>query len=253
MPLTIRAASAAATATIGQSVVFTATVENTSQQSIENVTFAVQTDATLNVLATNGATRRGNDFVWTVPSFPPGVQKLQVQCECRQVVDKACCRFMATLAGGQTAQAQACLEITPGNPLRGNTVTPGPSTTTSRLNVRVDNRNIVSAGKVQQFIVQVSNEGDAAENDLALTVRLPAGTTLADGTAGPDPSVRYQQQPGVVRFDPLAELPPGRMVNYRINVTTSQSGPITLQGEVTSRRQSQPVQGSATVEVLPAE
>ena len=49
----------------------------------------------------------------------------------------------------------------------------------------------------------------------------------------------------------MAELPPKATIDYRVTVTTSRPGPISLQAEATSRRQTQPAAGEKTVEVLP--
>ena len=79
-------------------------------------------------------------------------------------------------------------------------------------------------------------------------VRLPTF-----GTSGPSADIKFEKEPGLVRFSPVAELPPKAMIDYRVVVTTSRPGPISLQVEATSRRQTQPAVGEKTVEVLPAE
>jgi uncharacterized repeat protein (TIGR01451 family) len=118
------------------------------------------------------------------------------------------------------------------------------------LAVRVDNWNIVTAGQNQQFLVQIRNDGDAAENDVVVTVQLPPGSSLVQQeTAGPDRGMTIQPQPGAIRFSPVAELPPRAVKDFRISVTTSQPGPISLLAEAVSRRQQQPVRGSATAVV----
>ena len=256
-PLEIRVTSKATTATVGQLVVFTASIRNLSQQALPNVRISQQSDPALVVKGyTEGGNLRGDACVWTLPSLPPGRDvRVQVQCECRQVTSKACCRFTAAVADGQPIAEQACLEITAANPLPSTTGAAPPPAIPSRLSVSVGNRNTVTAGNNQQFLVSVTNDGEAVENDIVVTVKLPADSLLVpSGTAGPDPSITFQQQPGVVRFSPLTELPPdaphAHPKTFRITVTTSKSGPISLEAEVTSRRQTQPVHGSATVEVL---
>jgi hypothetical protein len=141
--------------------------------------------------------------------------------------------------GGHDAQ-DSCVDATETPP----PVLPG------RLAVRVDNWNTVTAGKPQQFLVQVTNEGDAADNDMVVTIQLPRGSSLVDAS-GPDPSIKFEQPSGTVRFSPVAELPPKAVKNYRIAVTTARPGPLSVQAEATSRRQTQPARGSTTVEVLP--
>ena len=100
--------------------------------------------------------------------------------------------------------------------------------------------------------MSVSNDGDAAENDIVVTALLPPGLSLVQrGTFGPDAGVTFQQQAGQVRFSPLAELPPKATKSYRITITTARPGPIELKAEATSRRQTQPVRDSTTVVVPP--
>jgi uncharacterized repeat protein (TIGR01451 family) len=256
MPLDIRVTSQAASATTGQLVVFTAAIRNLTQQPVPNVTITQQTDATLLVKqATEGAKASGSQWVWNVSAIPPGrTITVRVQCECRQEAAKACCRFAATLADGRAVDSPECIEITAANPLRGgNTAPVPPATAPSRLSVQVNNRNVVSAGKNQQFLVQVSNDGDAAENNIVVTVQLPPGSSLVpQETIVPDPGMTSQQQPGMVQFSPIAELLPGsaNVKSFRITVTTSRPGPISLQAAAVSSRQPQPVRGSATAEVL---
>jgi hypothetical protein len=122
-----------------------------------------------------------------------------------------------------------------------------------RLSVRVDNFNKVTAGNNQQFLVQVTNQGDFAENDIIVTAHIPPGSTVEFGTSGPTAAIKFNKVPGVVRFSPVAELLPKATIDYRVVVTTSRPGPISLQVEATSRRQTQAAVGQQTVEVLPPE
>lgn len=257
-PLEIHVTSRAATATVGELVVFTANIRNLTQQPLANVVIAQQADTTLSVVQkTDEAIQLGSQWVWNVPSLPPGrTVPFQVQCKCLQPAAKACCHFTVTLANGQTTNSEACIEIAAASPLLGGggVGAPAPPPQPGRLAVKVANRNIVAAGKVQEFSVQVANEGDTAENDIVVIVYLPRGSLLVSkGTAGPGPSITFQEQAGIVHFTPVSELPAKMIMNYRINVTTSQPGPISLQAEATSRRQKQPAQGGTTVDVLPAE
>jgi hypothetical protein len=239
---------------VGKAVVFTAEITNPGQQSLANVVVSVQTDAPLAVAqVTEGASPRGNEWIWSLPSIPPGRPiRIQVQCDCKQPAAKACCRFAATPTNGLSVEGQACLEITatpPTNP----TAPTAPTVIPGRLRVRVDNLNKVTAGKNQQFLVQVTNEGDYAENDVIVTARIPAGSVAGLGTIGPNAGIKFTTEAGLVRFSPVADLAPKATIDYRIEVTTTRPGPISLQAEARSRRQTQPAAGETTVEVLPAE
>jgi len=240
---------------VGKPVVFTAEITNLGQQPLANVVVSLQADAVLAVApVTEGASQRGSDWVWSLPSIPPGRPiRIQVQCDCKQPAAKACCRFAATPANGPSVESQACLEISAAPPPTGPATPTPPATIPGRLSVRVDNLNKVTAGKNQQFLVQVTNQGDYPENDVIVTARIPPGSVAGPGTSGPDAGIKLATEPGLVRFSPVAELPPKATIDYRVEVTTSRPGSISLQVEARSRRQTQPAVGEESVEVLPAE
>jgi uncharacterized repeat protein (TIGR01451 family) len=260
-PPEIRVTSQAAIATVGQSILFTVTIRNVSQQPLANIRVAQQSEAALEVTnMTRDGVRDGNALVWNLPSLPAGESRAyQVECKCLQVTPKACCRFTVSSAGGRAVDGQACIEITPGktlptnplpvNPIPGSTGAAPPPTAPSRLTITVNNRNTVAVGNNQQFVVSVSNDGEVAENDIVVTAQLPRDSTLV--RAESDPSATFQQQTDAVSFGRIADLPPHATKSFRITVTTSKPGPISMQAEATSRRQPQPVRGSATVEVQP--
>ncbi len=255
VPLEIRI-SGPTTATVGKSVVFQAQITNVGQQPLANVVVSQQCDAVLAVTqATVGATRKGNDVVWSLPSISPGKPvTFQVQCDCKQPATKACCHFSATPANGQPVDSQACLDITAVTSPAITTPSIPPAATPGRLSVFVDNINKVTAGKNLQFLVQVTNQGDSAENDIVVTARIPPGSAIdLFGTSGPSADIKIEKNAGQVRFSPVAQLPPRATIDYRVVVTTSSPGPISLQVEATSDRQKQPAVGRQTVDVLPAE
>ena len=252
MPLQIRV-SGPATSTVGKAVVFTAVITNPGQQPVANVVVSQHCDAVLVVTqATDGAKPSGSDWVWSLPSIPPGRPiPIQVQCECKQAASGACCRFSVTVASGQPVEGQAFLDIAPATPPVGPPVTAPPP---GRLEVLVDNINKVTAGKDQQFLVQVTNRGDNPENDVIVTARIPPGSTIVEAdTSGPSADIRFENGPGLIRFGAVAALPPKSMINYRVVVTTSNPGSISLHAEAVSRRQTQPAVGEKTIEVLPRE
>ena len=209
MPLEIHVTPEVATANVGQLVVFTANIRNLTQQPVPGVTVSQQNDATLSVEnATEGVKYSGTQCVWNVSAIPPGrTIPVRVQCRCRQAAAKACCRFAVSVPEMRPVDETACIEITAANPPRdGNAAPAPPAAPPSRLAVQVDNRNTVNVGQNQQFLVQISNDGDTAENDIVVTVQLPAGSSFV--TQESDPGVPVPQQPGEVRFGQLAELPP---------------------------------------------
>ncbi len=250
VPLQVQV-SALATLMVGKSVLFSADIANPGKQPVANITVACQTDAALIATdGTEGAEKKGNDVVWSLPSIPAGGSvRIQVRCDCKQAAATACCRFTAAPANGPAADGRACLAIAPASPA---TVTPTPpAAAAGRLSVLVDNRNIVTAGKPQQFEIQVTNQGDLADSDIVVTAQLPPGSTVAAGTRGPSPDITFTQPPGLIRFSPVAALPPKMLLIYRVVVTTLAAGPITLEALATSHQQTQAVAGKKTIEVLP--
>ena len=165
---------------------------------------------------------------------------------------RLCHHVEATAADGARAAADSCVTaIAAGPPAVPAPPTP-PATIPGRLEVFVDNFNKVAAGKNQQFLVQITNQDDYPESDIVVTARIPSGSAAA-GASGPSADISSQIEQGSVRFSPVANLPPKAKLNYRVVVTTSRPGPISLRVEATSRRQTQPAVGEKTVEVLPAE
>ncbi len=252
LPLEIRVSGPTAS-TVGKSEVFTAEITNLGPQPIANVVVSQEADAVFAVnRATQEATRQGKVVVWSVPSFLPGRPiRFQVQCECRQPASKACCRFTATPANGQPVVGETCLEIAAATPPAA--VAP-PAAITGQLSVFVDNFNKIKAGKNQVFLVRVTNQGDSTDNDIIVTAYLPPDSTVVEpDTSGPFTGINPQKGAGQVRFSPVTELLSKATIDYRVVVTTSKPGPISLRVEATSRRQTQPAVGKTTVDVLPAD
>jgi uncharacterized repeat protein (TIGR01451 family) len=255
VPLEIRV-SAPSTSMVGKAVIFTAEITNLGQQPLVNLVVSQQADAALAVIqATQGASQKGTDWTWTFPSLPPGRPlRVQVQCECRQPAANACCRFSAKAGDDQPVSGQASLEITAAAPPVGPNLPISPAAVPVRLDVWVDNINLnVPAGGDQRFMIQVTNQGDSAANDVIVTARIPPGTVAVFGTTGPNANIKYQFDQGSVRFDPVPELPSKARIDYRVVVRTSKPERITLHVEATSREQTRPAVGERTVEILPKE
>ena len=154
-------------------------------------------------------------------------------------------------------------------PLTGAVVTPkncslvfGPSTSKQGKRPRPGPEAICpvarSRGKSphQVFLLQVSNKGDSPENDndIVVTARIPLGSVVVEpDTSGPAADIKIKKEPGLVRFSAVTKLPPKATIDYRVVVTTSKSGAISLHAEATSRRQTQAATGERTVDVLPDE
>ncbi len=166
-----------------------------------------------------------------------------------------CHRVEVTTNDGAQAAADSCVTaIAAATPPAGAAPPISPVAIPGRLGVWVDNLKLnVPAGENQRFMIQITNQGDYAENDVVVTARIPPGTAAEFGTTGPNANIKYQIDQELIRFDPVAELSPKAMIDYRVVVRTSRPGPISLQVEATSRRQTRPAVGEKTVEVLPKE
>ena len=124
---------------------------------------------------TDKAKPRGSEWVWNIPSLPPGAEvRVQVECECRQPAARACCRFSATPANGQAVDRPAYVEIAATSPFREGGTVARPPAVPSRLAIKVDNRNRIRAGENQQFEVDVSNEGERRPRMTLLSPRAAA-------------------------------------------------------------------------------
>lgn len=252
------------TSTVGKPVVFAAEIANVGRQPLRNVVVTQSADAPLVAIqASGGAVRKGNDLVWSLPSLEPGQPiRLQVQCDCKQATPKAVCRFTITPADGNPIESPAYLKIDPAPSPAGPTIAPSPTgpvlppspaAPSGHLEVFVDSFNKVFAGADQRFLIQVSNLGDSTDADIVVTARLPLGSTVVDtGTDGPTDNVRFVKELGLIRFSPVSTLTPKATITYRVVVTTSSPGPISLKVEATSRQQTTPALGEKTVNVLPS-
>jgi uncharacterized repeat protein (TIGR01451 family) len=251
--------------TVGKSAVFSAEIINRGQQPIANIVVSQRSDAALVVTqATEGAVPQGGNWNWSIPSLPPGVAiRRQVECECRQP-GKGCCHFAVQASSSRPISGETCVDVAAATPPPGPAALPPKGGTTNapnpvpppaippgRLSVSVDNRNLVTAGKDQTFLVQVANLGEYPENDIVVTASIPLGTTISAATNGP-PGVRYQVNQGIITFSSVGELPSRATLEYRITVTTTRAGPISLQVEAASRRLTHGA-GTKTVDVQPSQ
>ena len=89
-----------------------------------------------------------------------------------------------------------------------------------------------------------------AARDVSLTAAVPEGM-LPDpiGTSGP-PEVEYFISEQSVQFKPLAEIPPGKTVTYRVRVRAVAAGKQTFQVELMSPSLAAPVRAEEVTEVF---
>ncbi len=176
-----------------------------------------------------------NALTWTIDSLPAGATtRFKVHCRCLKVAAKARNQAVVTTPDGQHFEDDVYLEIRP--TLGGLAVT------------AVDLRDPVAVGRGTTYEIQVTNQADAPHQDVAVVATVPVGM-MPDrlGTSGPaKPNIQGQ----VIRFQPVAELPTGQTLTYRVRVQTRQVGEVTFRAEVTSRDQPQPLTAEETTEVV---
>lgn len=125
-------------------------------------------------------------------------------------------------------------------------VVPVPSGLTISL---VDLADPALKGTKLTYQIIVSNDGPAPERNVSVVVTIPYGMVPVPlETVGPGGRTIDGQ---IVRFDPLAELPPGEQREYQIVVRTRQHGQLTVRAELTSDRLTRPLGAEATTDVLP--
>lgn len=125
-------------------------------------------------------------------------------------------------------------------------VVPVPSGLTINL---VDLADPVPKGIKLTYKIIVSNDGPASEHNVSVVVTIPYGMVpVLLETVGPGGRTISGR---IVRFDPLAEIPPGEQREYQIVVRTRQHGQLTVQAELTSDRLPRPLGAEATTDVLP--
>lgn len=244
-------------ATIGDRVTFTVSVTNTGSRAVTKVRIANDLDpAFLPENATDGYEWASNrkTLVWSRPGLQPGERfGIVLVCRCNQAASHACNRVTATADGGQSAAGEACLDIrAPAAPWR---PAEKPETAPSLLSVSVTElNNPVKAGTTVQYLIVVGNQGKLPENNVVLRALIPPGSFL-DRFATHDALGQKYEVPDdkAVLFRPIPELLSGQKLQYRVGITARQAGFMQMRAEVTSQRQLQPVVGTKTTEVLPAQ
>lgn len=252
-------------ARVGETAEFVIVVRNTGTQRLTKVTVVDRFDSMLEpTMASEGFTASGNELVWKLEQLAVGeTQKLGAHYRCAREAAKACNRVSVTTQEAAAAQTETCLEIRPAAaegraPI---TMPPPPPTTvpqppakpagpaipppsntpaTADLTMTVaDLRDPVAVGKEVTYEVRVVNRGTGADQQVGLTVSLPTSMQPVPlGTSGPSDAKTEGQ---VIRFGPVAEIPAGQTLTYRIRVRTLQPGDVKLRAELTSRTAQRPL------------
>jgi uncharacterized repeat protein (TIGR01451 family) len=221
---------------VGDTVRFAIDVTNNSGRELRNLTLVDQYDASLTRTAASEGARSENDrLVWTIDSLPTGRPlRFEVHCRCTKAAAKACNRAEVTTQEGVRAEDDACLEVR---------AAPGGLTISAAAL-----RNPVAMGKGLTYEIRVSNQGQTPQGGVTVVATVPMGMTPDPiGTSGPGkPAIQGQ----TIRFEPVAELPAGETLTYRVRVVARQIGQFTFRAEVTSREAVQPLRAQASTDVV---
>jgi uncharacterized repeat protein (TIGR01451 family) len=232
----------------GETAKFAIQVRNTGTQRLTKVTVVNRWDSMLQASqATEGFSAAGNELVWKFEEIPVGeVHILHVEFLCTRESSKAFSRVSVTTQEAATAQAEAFVAIRaaePRSPSLPPPTTPGPAAppkpptppaSPAELSMTVaDLRDPVSTGKEVTYEIRITNRGAGPDQQVALIVTIPDGMQLAAlGATGPSEAKSEGQR---IRFEPVAELPAGQTLTYRVRVRTTRAGDVKLRAELTSR------------------
>lgn len=101
----------------------------------------------------------------------------------------------------------------------------------------VDDKDPVEVGDTTTYIIEVKNQGSAADTNIRIVATLPDEQTFVSG----DGVTGVTSQGQVVRTEPLDTLEPGEVVVWRITVRANAVGNIRFAVELTSDQFQRPV------------
>ena len=235
---------------VGGLAEFMIEVLNTGEVPLTNVVVTDSFSPHLDpVQASEGYTWENNDMLWkaadpggsNVPVFDINRQlaslgvgksvRLQVNSKCLKVDPKACHQVIVTSREGATDRAEACVAIRAAAPQG----VPAPPPQPGQLSISVtDLRDLVRVGRDVTYVITVSNDGKGPDRQISLVAILPSEVSLVEvGTTGPA-KFDLDAQGRIVRFRPVADLPPGKTLTYRVTVRAEKPGEVTFKANVNS-------------------
>jgi uncharacterized repeat protein (TIGR01451 family) len=238
VPLSVAITGPTKPATIGDAVRFTIDVKNTGRLTLQNVQIVYRCDPAL--VPTNATTDRkivNGSLVWNIDSLLASqVARFVVECACEAATAKAFSRVTVALPDGGQTGSEASVEILkpekpPGPPAPPPTApTPPTKPTGEGLSLSVAGLgNPVRPGGQLYYKIQLTNKENVTYHQIIVTAKVPVGMLpMALGTVG------AQIDGQVIRFDPVAELPPGKTLEYRALIFAKQPGTYRLHVETST-------------------
>ncbi len=232
---------------VGEQAQFAIEVANTGSVPLRGLKLIDRWDAALTPsFATDGFNVEQDGLAWSLDELPAGKStRRDIHLKCIAATARACNRATVVLPDGSRVEGETCLEIRPVEK-----PPPAPPPGQGLAITAVGLRNPVAAGNELTYEIRVSNNGAAPLRQIAVTATLPEGMVPSPlGTTGP-PNTRPETVGQVVRFNPVAELPPGQSLVYRVRVRANQAGQFRFRAEVSVPGMSQPRVTEAGTEVF---
>jgi hypothetical protein len=178
---------------------------------------------------------------WPVDALAPGKKiQLDVECECVEPAPNSCNRVTVTCQEQVRAESEACLVI--------STAPPGGISVTM-----AEKADPLKVGDRTTYEIQVSNHGQAADGQVAVVVTVPKEMIPQRiGTKGPG-GATASLDGQVVRFATVAEIRPGDMLAYSVQVRGQSAGEAICRVEVTTAKLKTPITQEETTRVVPAQ
>lgn len=217
---------------------FTIDITNNGQSPVTNITVTDHVDPALEPKeATKEPQWDGADMIWRISRLNPGKSiQLKIVCQCTEPAESLCNRVTVTSEQGDRVSAESCLQVTPAAAAGG--LQP----------MIAEDGDPVAVGKQTTYRVTVTNNGTAAEEQIAVNVTVPDQMTpVPTGAKG---STAGKVSGKTVRFAATATLAPGKTLSYTIAVIANTVGQGTARVEVTSKAQTTPVVAEATTTVV---
>lgn len=220
----------------GQDADFTIEVTNAGRVPVTSFTVTDHFDVALQPQqATEGAEEDGGDLTWHFDRLEPGqTTRLKVVCRCLEPADNTCNRVVVTTPDGGRAEAEACLEVTPAG---------------ARLSAAIsEKRDPVAMGNETTYLIQVRNNGAAAERQVTVSVTLPDQVqAVADGAEGP---AKATIRGNAVQFAAVAQLAADATLEYHVRAKASKPGNGVARVVVNAQGLAQPITAEETTTVV---
>jgi uncharacterized repeat protein (TIGR01451 family) len=210
----------------------------------------VDRPALYQVTVTNQGTATTNN-VRVVHQIPPGFEFLKADHGASYDADhRTASWFLGQLDAGESRQLQVELDARQiGNYVhRVQVAGDGGALAEARTETRVDGTpslvmevadidDPVEINTQTAYEIRVRNEGSKGARNLTVACELPTGVQLLDTTG---PTTHFVEK-GYLVFRPVAELAPGKTLQYRVRVQGSASGTLRFRARLTSNSSTEPV------------